>query len=60
MSIIYHLEIKGSLEYSESDKMYHGKLLDIKGLWMYEGNTENECLEQFIEVVEQYLEYNII
>ncbi len=45
---------KGTIEYSEEDKCYYGKLLDINGLEMYEGSTLEKLEEDFKESVRDY------
>lgn len=53
-----HLKYKeyiGSVEYSEEDKILYGKVLGIRGLISYEGQTIDELEKDFIEGIEQYL-----
>lgn len=55
MSIIVkfsHDGIEGSAEYSEEDLCYHGKILGIDDLIMYEGKDIEELKEQFVIAVE--------
>ena len=35
----------GSIEFSESDGCFYGKVLDINGLVSYEGRTEEDLFE---------------
>jgi len=47
----------GSVEYSAEDNILCGKILGIRGLFMYEGNTLNELQRDFKEAVESYLSF---
>lgn len=48
----------GSVEFSEEDNCLYGKVLGLnKTLISYEGNTVSELKEDFIQGIEQYLEY---
>lgn len=46
----------GSLEYSEEDKVFFGKVLGIRSLLSYEGMTLEELELDFHAVVDEYLE----
>lgn len=46
----------GSLEYSEEDKVFFGKVLRIRSLLSYEGMTLEELELDFHAVVDEYLE----
>ncbi len=45
----------GSIEYSESDKVFFGKVQGIKSLISYEGNNIDELTQDFHEAVDAYL-----
>lgn len=45
----------GSIEYSEEDGLLYGKVLGIKGLLSYEGETGKELEVDFKEVINVYL-----
>lgn len=45
----------GSVECSEEDQVFFGKVLFIKSLLMYEGETFKELSERFHEVIDEYL-----
>jgi len=45
----------GSIEYSQEDKLFYGKLLGIKSLISYEGSTGPELEMDFKEAVDDYL-----
>ena len=44
----------GSIEFSESDGVLFGKVLGIRSLRSYEGNTAKELVEDFHGVVDDY------
>lgn len=46
---------RGTLEYFEEEKLYYGKVIGIKDLISYEGETLDELLEDFHEGVDQYI-----
>lgn len=47
-------EYKGTLEFSNDDKIYFGKVLDMPGLIMYSGDTEAECIRAFADAIHEY------
>lgn len=47
---------RGSIEYSEEDKCYFGKILNIDDLCLYEGNDIKELQKSFESTVEDYIE----
>jgi predicted HicB family RNase H-like nuclease len=46
----------GSIEFSEEDNVYHGKLLDIKDLVTYEALNKPRIQEVFEQAVDHYIE----
>ena len=46
----------GSVEFSESDGVFYGKVQGIRSLISYEGTTANELLTDFHDAVDSYLE----
>ncbi len=46
----------GSVEISEEDNCFHGKVLFIRSLLSYEGQTLSEIKEDFKGVIDEYLE----
>lgn len=57
-TIIYleHSGIKGTVEYSEEDEIFYGRLLDIGAhLFSYEGYTLKDLKEDFKLAVQEYL-----
>ena len=45
----------GSVEFSEEDNLYFGKILGIKGLISYEGKTYDELISDFQGAVDDYM-----
>ena len=48
----------GSVDFSEEDKVFFGKIENIDGLVNYEGNNLTEVEKAFHETVDDYLEIN--
>lgn len=46
----------GSVEFSESDGVFFGKVMGIRSLISYEGTTAKELVEDFHGAVDDYLE----
>lgn len=46
----------GTAEYSKSDKIFYGKVVNIAGLVSYEGNCLEKLQTDFEEAVDDYLE----
>ncbi len=47
----------GSVEFSESDALFYGKVQGIRSLISYEGSTAQDLIEDFHVAVDQYLAY---
>lgn len=47
----------GSVEFSETDGIFFGKVLGIRALISYEGTNAAELVSDFHEAVDSYLEY---
>jgi len=45
----------GSVEFSEEDGLFYGKVMGIRALISYEGTTARELIEDFHGAVEAYL-----
>ena len=45
----------GSIEFSEADGLFYGKVMGIRSLISYEGTTAKELVEDFHAAVEDYL-----
>lgn len=46
----------GSVEFSEEDELFYGKVMGIRSLISYEGKTAKELLTDFHGAVDDYLE----
>lgn len=46
----------GTIEYSDPDEVFHGKLLGIRSMITYEGQTPAELKADFHDVVDDYLQ----
>ncbi len=46
----------GSVEYSEADGVFYGRVLGIRSLLSYEGETLNELKDDFHELINDYLQ----
>ena len=46
----------GSVEFSEEDGLFYGKVMGVRSLISYEGETAKELLEDFHGAVDDYLE----
>lgn len=46
----------GSVEYDETSDSFHGKILNIENLFIYEGKTYPELIEDFKRAVHEYKE----
>ena len=47
----------GSVEFSEEDSIFYGKVLGIRSLISYEGENAAELLNDFHDAVDDYLKY---
>jgi predicted HicB family RNase H-like nuclease len=47
----------GSVEFSEADEEFHGKVLGIKSLISFEGESVRAITEDFQEAVDEYIEF---
>ncbi len=55
MKYLNYKNYTGTIEYSKDDNLLFGKVLGLKALISYEGNTGNELEENFKQAIEQYL-----
>ena len=46
----------GSIEFSDEDKLFYGKVLGIRALISYEGQSAEELIEDFHSAVDDYLQ----
>ncbi len=55
-NLLSYKEYNGTVEYSKQDKCLFGKVVGIKSLLSYEGNSVHELEQDFINVIDEYLE----
>lgn len=55
MKYLEHKGYTGSIEYSQEDNLLYGKVLGIRGLISYEGETGQLLEKDFKEAVDAYL-----
>ena len=48
----------GSVEFSEEDNVFFGKVMGIRSLISYEGTTISDLINDFHEAVDEYLNTN--
>ena len=46
----------GSIEYSDEDSIFYGKVLGVRSLISYEGEKMSDHIEDFHRAVDSYLE----
>jgi len=54
-----HKGFTGSIEYTEEDGVFFGKLQDVRGLVSYEGETLDTLYADFTVAVEEHIEFCI-
>ena len=47
----------GSLEFSEEDSVFHGRIIGIKAMISFEGDSVASITEDFHDAVDEYLEF---
>lgn len=52
-----HKGYVGSVEYDDHDEVFHGRILNIRGMVTFEGTSVRELKKAFKDSVEDYLEY---
>lgn len=55
-NLLSYKNYNGTVEYSKEDKCLFGKVVGIKSLLSYEGNSIQELEEDFMHVIDEYLE----
>ena len=55
-NIIEYKDYLGSVEYSDEDETFFGKIIGIRALISYEGETAKKLKKSFIDAVEDYLQ----
>lgn len=54
---IEYLGYVGSVEYSEEDGVFHGKLIGIKDIISYEGENKENLIADFHDAVDEYIKF---
>ncbi len=54
-SLLSYKNYNGTVEYSKEDKCLFGKVVGLKSLLSYEGNSVQELEEDFQNVIDEYL-----
>lgn len=54
-SVMSYKNYIGSVEFSEDDKLFCGRVLGIRSLISYEGESASELLEDFHSAIDDYL-----
>ncbi len=55
-NLLYYKGFTGSLEFSEADRIYHGRVQGIESLISYEGKSTEGLEKDFHDAVDDYLE----
>jgi predicted HicB family RNase H-like nuclease len=55
MEDLWYKGFKGSIEYSEEDRCFFGKVLDIDDWIIYEGQDIEELMSVFKESIDSYV-----
>ncbi len=55
-NLLSYKNYNGTVEYSKEDKCLFGKVIRIKSLLSYEGDSVQELEEDFQDVIDRYLE----
>ena len=56
-SYLHYKNYIGSVELSEEDAVLHGKVIGIKPLISFEGNSVDAIVKDFHQAVDEYLKY---
>ena len=54
---LHYKDYAGSVEFSEEDAIFHGKVVGIKSLISFEGDSVSTLIEDFHNAVDEYLEF---
>jgi predicted HicB family RNase H-like nuclease len=56
-SYIHYRDYTGSIEFSEEDEIFHGKVIGIRDIISYEGDSAKAIIEDFHNAIDEYLEF---
>jgi predicted HicB family RNase H-like nuclease len=54
---MHYKDYVGSFEFSEEDAVFHGKVVGIKSLISFEGDSASTLVEDFRNAVDEYLDF---
>jgi predicted HicB family RNase H-like nuclease len=54
---LHYKDYVGSVEFSEADAVFHGKVAGIKSLISFEGDSVKALTEDFRQAVDEYLDF---
>jgi predicted HicB family RNase H-like nuclease len=54
---LHYKNYTGSVEFSEEDAVFHGKVIGIKALISFEGDSVNAITSDFQKAVDEYLKF---
>ncbi|MCD8286996.1 MAG: type II toxin-antitoxin system HicB family antitoxin [Clostridia bacterium] len=54
-AVMNYKDYTGSIEFSEQDRLFYGKVLGVQALISYEGHTGDELVKDFHDAVDSYL-----
>ena len=54
---MHYKDYVGSVEFSEEDAVFHGKVVGIKSLISFEGDSVSTLVEDFHNAVDEYLDF---
>jgi len=56
-SYLHYKNYTGSVEFSEEDAVFHGKVLGIKSLISFEGDSVDTITKDFHKAIDEYLRF---
>ncbi|MDR2179216.1 MAG: type II toxin-antitoxin system HicB family antitoxin [Synergistaceae bacterium] len=54
---LHYKDYAGSVEFSEEDRVFHGKVIGIKSFISFEGDSASALIEDFQNAVDEYLAF---
>jgi predicted HicB family RNase H-like nuclease len=54
---LHYRDYAGSVEFSEEDAVFHGRVVGIKTLISFEGDSVSSITEDFQNAVDEYLDF---
>jgi len=57
---LHYKNYTGSVEFSEEDAVFHGKVIGIKALISFEGDSVSAITNDFHKAVDEYLKFCVI